>query len=290
MTYTTRDLDERGAKYLLAFILEKIEDIDQPFVTYGQVARLLERQLQIPRIFPVHIGTVAGAMMKSVLQVDENAPPINALVAKSSGVPGEGFASFYDDLWRERGGRRWLHLRASDRVAVIQEIREAVRQYPHWDAVYQSAFGERPQHLLQKIYTERDGKPPEGQGWGGEAESEEHRRLKEWAKENPAYLGLDSTFIGIAEKGILSGDRLDVFFSNGHQFAVAEVKSILSSDDDLRRGLYQCVKYRAVIEATELPVTADVRAILLTERDLPADLKVRAKMFNIETKVYRLNS
>jgi len=49
------------------------------------------------------------------------------------------------------------------------------------------------------------------------------------------------------EGDLLSGDRIDVLFTRGEEFAVVEVKSCLSSHDDHRRGIYQYVKYREVI-------------------------------------------
>ena len=49
---------------------------------------------------------------------------------------------------------------------------------------------------------------------------------------------------------LLSGDRLDVYFelNNGSRIAI-EVKSVSSSDADVMRGLFQCVKYKSVLDA-----------------------------------------
>ena len=88
---------------------------------------------------------------------------------------------------------------------------------------------------------------------------------------------------------LLSGDRIDVMFSDGKSFVAVEVKSICSSPDDLRRGIYQCVKYRAVIEAQECPVTTPVRAILVSEESLPEDLQARASLLGVTLKVQAVN-
>lgn len=289
MNYKRPWLDEKGAKFLFALILDKLDELDEPFVTYGKVAELLERKLGIPKIFPLHIGSVAGNMMDEILSVADDAPPINGLVANDSGIPGKGFAFHYDKLWRKRGGKQWPDLTQERKAKVVQEVREAVRRYDKWDEVFRQAFGDRPENLDEKKYTERDGKPPDASLSRGQSESDEHRRLKEWARDNPRLLGLSTGFLGETEKGMLSGDRLDVFFTNGTDFAVVEVKSILSSDDDLQRGLYQCVKYRAIVMATELPVQPNVRAILITERQIPPELQKRAKMFDIKVRVKKLN-
>ncbi|KKL78769.1 hypothetical protein LCGC14_2021540 [marine sediment metagenome] len=95
--------------------------------------------------------------------------------------------------------------------------------------------------------------------------------------------------MGEVENDLLSGDRVDVLFTKGEEFAVVEVKSCLSSDDDLRRGIYQCVKYREVVRATRLPVEVDVRAILLFERELPAELATRAKLLRVRSRVHLVN-
>ena len=92
MAYEREWLNREGAPYLLSLILEKLETMDEPFVTYGETAEMLERELETSRIFSLHIGGVAGEMMNSVMSVAKNAPPINALVTSTSGIPGTGFA------------------------------------------------------------------------------------------------------------------------------------------------------------------------------------------------------
>lgn len=289
MAYTVEWLREVGPRYLLALILEKLETMDEPFVTYGEVAKMLARELDIPNVFSTHPGGVAGSMMDRILEVDENAPPINALVTRASGIPGEGFAGYYDDLWRKSGGRRWLELPPKRMIEVVKEVREAVRDYDGWDDLFEEAFGDRPGPLDSKVFTEEDGKPPEAAFPRGRGESEQHRRLKEWACANPRALGLGAGFQGFAEQIILSGDRIDVLFRRGAEFVVVEVKSALSSDDDLQRGIYQCVKYRAVLEATAMPVDTKVLAILLSEENLPPRLVQRARILGVVLKVHKIN-
>ena len=80
-----------------------------------------------------------------------------------------------------------------------------------------------------------------------------------------------------------------MLFTDGASFVAVEVKSTLSTDDDLRRGVYQCVKYRAVLQAQEIPVSVSVRTMLLTERELPADLKARARQLGVLLKVHSIN-
>lgn len=289
MAYQRQWLNEKGAPYLLALILVKLETMDEPFVTYGETAEMLERELKTSKIFSLHIGGVAGKMMTEISSIAEGAPPINALVTSSSGIPGNGFSWYYDNLWRKKRAKKWEGLDRGQKLEAVRDIREAVKNFKDWDWVFQEAFDERPRRLEQKIFTEQDGKPPETVFPRGNGESEQHKRLKEWARNNPSAIGLSRGFVGEVENDLLSGDRVDVLFTKGEEFTVVEVKSCLSSDDDLRRGIYQCVKYREVVRATRLPVEVDVRAILISERELPAELAARAKLLSVKSRVHKVN-
>ena len=289
-TYTVERLADRGARHALALLLQHIRYGDEPFVTYGAIARLLETRLRIPRVFPTHIGSVAGTMMDRIEAENADAPLINALVTRPSGIPGKGFGGYYDRRIREPGGRTWKTLTRARKLEVVADIRAEVRQYGDWDALYRTVFGAKPPKMPKpKRYRERDGKPPDTARPRGAGESEEHKRLKLWAAKNPVALGLARAMKGEPEWGLLSGDRIDVLFSDGAAFVAVEVKSIVSTDDDFQRGIYQCVKYRAVVEAQERPIPVAVRAILLTERDLPEELQTRARALNVTLKVQAIN-
>lgn len=61
--------------------------------TYGEIARMLQRELGFGKnkIFPVHIGAVAGELMDLILDKYGDAPLINLLiVAEGGGLPSEG--------------------------------------------------------------------------------------------------------------------------------------------------------------------------------------------------------
>lgn len=289
-TYTVPDLAKRGTRYALQLLLQHVHEGGEPFVTYGAIAQLLETKLRIPKVFPTHIGWVAGEMMDRIEAVDPDAPLINGLVTRPTGIPGRGFGGYYDRLLRPAGGREWDNLGNRRRLAVVEEVRRDVRSFDRWDSIYRAIYGTNPPRVpLPKKFTEKDGKPPETSRPRGAGESAEHRLLKEWAAKNPQALGLALGMKGTPEKDLLSGDRIDVLFSDGKSFVAVEVKSIRSSKDDWQRGLYQCVKYRAVLEAQELPIRTPVRALLLTEEELPLELKARAKSLNVTLKVHALN-
>lgn len=44
----------------------------------------------------------------------------------------------------------------------------------------------------------------------------------------------------------------DAYFDNGQQYLAVEVKASHASDAELMRGVYQCVKYKAVLRAERI--------------------------------------
>ena len=73
-------------------------------------------------------------------------------------------------------------------------------------------------------------------------------------------------------------------FSHGTSFRAVEVKSRRSNEQDMKRGIYQCVKYREVNRAEHLPFDVDVEAILVTEQKLTTELSDRAKLLGVAWK------
>jgi hypothetical protein len=81
-----------------------------------------------------------------------------------------------------------------------------------------------------------------------------------------------------------SGDCLDVSFRGNKVWVAAEVKSSISAEGDIVRGLFQCVKYRAVMEAVLLSESRpqNARALLVLESKLPPSLISLRNMLGVE--------
>ena len=81
-------------------------------------------------------------------------------------------------------------------------------------------------------------------------------------------------------------DAVDVLFKNKKRWVAVEVKSRISSEKDYERGLYQCVKYHALLEATKkddnYKVPEDIQVVLLLEKTLPQRYKQAATELNIK--------
>ena len=293
-SHTIKEIIDTGAPIALRMLIEAIHK-GEPFVTYGNIAAEIHVKLRGKKIFPINIGAVAGSMMDQILKLDSNAPLINALITRSDGLPGRGVSGYLAKRYRDPKLKKWTTVSKSQKLKIVERERKKVRLYPDWKKLEKELFGS-PASIkrLNQISKEKDGNSPDGRR-GGAPESEEHKKLKEWVQKNPQKIGLRQSFgQGHTEEELLSADIVDVVFTDGEQFAVVEVKSCRSGDGDLRRGIYQCVKYRAVKEAQEKQANTSegntsVRAILVTERDLPPQLKKRARLLSVETKKVSVN-
>jgi hypothetical protein len=167
-------------------------------------------------------------------------------------------------------------------------------EYRLWPDVFNRVFGETYRPRSQEAqYQEYD---DDGQGDNpkfnrGFPESEEHKALKSYVRNHPEALKLGfSAGQAECEVELLSGDRIDVHLLNQNRNYAVEVKSIKSGWNDLQRGIFQCVKYRAVLKAqSEFGPDADINAILVTERNLPSDLAKLARSLRIRCRILRVN-
>ena len=117
-----------------------------------------------------------------------------------------------------------------------------------------------------------------GGGGGGGGEKDPHNNLKNYIAENPSAVKLNESLApGETEQRLLpTEDKPDVLFQDTHCRIAVEVKSHISGKDDLERGFFQCVKYKALLEARRIvdEKTYEVDAILAIEHSLPEELKL----------------
>lgn len=192
-------------------------------------------------------------------------PPINVIVInKVTKAPGTG-ADHVAAYFKVDG----IDMKKS-RTAYMNAATEAVYDYgkKNWDRLAAAAGAD--------ILPLRHGKVDDAEPiplpriptkFG--AESREHMALKLWAALHPAVFREYGKFSpGKNEKVLSSGDRLDAYFFNGKDRLAVEVKASNANDDELMRGVYQCIKYRAVMraenEARRLAPT--VSAVLVSTR------------------------
>jgi hypothetical protein len=131
---------------------------------------------------------------------------------------------------------------------------------------------------------------PSRGGWSNEPESKEHKELKEWVSTHPEILGIKALLAdGTCEWVFPSADRPDVLFEHDSLSIVVEVKSSRSADSDLERGIYQCIKYRALMRA-DLKVRGKKPtgySVLVSERKLSLTLQEVADLLGVRVIVVK---
>lgn len=286
-TYTIQQLCEEGPQYAMAMLLRAM-DAGEPFVTYGAIRSELEYQLKIPQIFSTQIGHVAGRLMDDIFTIDPNAPLINVMIARPNGIPGVGAGGYLAKRYGNPKLKKWDNISLKRKIDIIAAEHEKIFRYRKWAALNQELYGPSAGSKLRTPVVAEDYDPTGHHG--GPAESEEHKRLKAWVANNPIGVGLAASFgQGKEEVRLLSGDEIDVMFTAGNSYRVVEVKSRRSNDVDFQRGIYQCVKYREVKKAEQAPLELDVEAVLVTERELNAELRARAQLLGIRLRVVSID-
>jgi hypothetical protein len=277
-SYTVEELCRKGSPYALAMVLRALGS-GEPFVRYKDIKAELEQRLGFQSIFTVQIGAVAGAMMNDILSVDPKAPLINVLICGGDRIPGRGAGSYLARRYGDPALNDWALVPLQRKREIVEQERQKVLAYTNWRALAEDLYGNLPELSRVVLEQTQDYEPKHG----GPPESDEHKRLKEWVLSNPERIGIAaSPDYAAPEEVLLSGDEVDVMFRCGETFYVVEVKSCRSNDADFRRGIYQCIKYRAVKLAEQAPSHPRVVAILVTESQMPKDLVDRAKLLQVE--------
>lgn len=253
-------------------------------MTYGALKRRLEREASFSTIFATRIGFVAGELMNAILRVEPEAPLINVLVVNQEDLqPSRGAGSYMarrfnnsqlgDASYKERYPARWK--------SYFKKAAGEIYAYSSedWSLLYQRVFSrsfsideiQSQREALQQGNEDDFGAGPGKYGAGGEGEH--HKALRLWVTANPH--ALDRSYAGArgeTEFSLDSGDRVDAVYHLSDRAVVLEVKSRISNDVDLRRGVFQCIKYRAVKIAMDVREDAEVEAMLVTETAVPGEI------------------
>jgi hypothetical protein len=76
------------------------------------------------------------------------------------------------------------------------------------------------------------------------------------------------------------------FFKYDGEWVGAEVKSINSAESDILRGIFQCIKYRALLEAEQKfkRQTVSYRMLLVLGGKLPDILRDLVELFEVDVR------
>lgn len=256
--------------------------LERRSITYGEVKKRLEDEFRLSTIFTTRLGKPAGALIDRLLEEDPAIPLLNVLLVRSdTRLPGSGCGGYlagrfgepklseedaptkYPDLWERYCAK------AADEVYAFKDWPRLYRR------IYRKKMAAEPADTKG---TEKDGLT---RGRGGEGRA--HKALRLWVQANPDKIApqLDDARAE-TEVDLLSGDRVDVVYYAQSKTLGIEVKSHTSDWFDLLRGVYQCVKYRAILKAQDIRPDAVVDTLLVTETELDGELKALAKRFGVK--------
>jgi len=231
-------------------------------ITYGELAGKIGCHPRVLRLVLEYI--------RDELCLPRSLPLLTAIVVrKSTGLPGDGWLP---------GGTS--HLSPEEYRRKFEEVRDQVFACDAWYALL-TELGLSPvqgtesdldeQGRARSLYLEREGQAGEGPL---------HRQLKEHVAQNPGSIGLEASGLSEQEYLFVCGDRCDVVFSLGEGgHAVVEIKT--GERGDLVRGIYQVIKYRALMEAEKGHGDACSVSAYLVAYDIPEDVAALAKRFNV---------
>jgi len=225
-----------------------------------------------PRNLNYVLGSIGQTMERLSKAWKEKVPAIQCLVVnKSTGLPGEGIGWF---LVKKED---FASLPLRQKRSIVDAHLQHIYAYPRWREVLSTLSLEPTSTDFSAILSKAS-----SQAGGGE--SEHHRKLKEYVARTPSVIGLPNSAEGVMEYSLPSGDCLDVSFRMASQWVSVEVKSKISDEGDIARGLFQCVKYRAIQEAVVLASSKEqnVRAMLVLGAALPLKLIPLRNLLSVE--------
>lgn len=236
-------------------------------ITYEELARRIESFNKHGQPHP-RLGAVLGVMGHMLEDIQPNwqepIPHIQALVVtkngENRGIPDNGISEFWSGY---------------DRLTRAEKENKA---FAEWRVI--ADFGSRWNQVLKQLnlptIETRSQKFETLIGKGGESPA--HQLLKEFVKAHPELVGVVGPAEAFTEYALPSLDTLDVLFQTPTRWIAVEVKSAVSDKliSDYVRGLYQIVKYKALLQAMradrQYSVPSEVEVFLVLETFLPPEL------------------
>ncbi len=253
------ELYQRRARSALPLLVRQAH-AEQP-ITYSALAE----ELRMPNAR--NLNYVLGAIGWDLTALGDRwgteIPPIQFLVvSKETRVPGEGIVGYPLNV-PDYASRS---LRAKRKLALA--FWSQIFAYSRWPQVLshfdlEDAPPAVPSSLLERV-----------RGYRAGGEGELHLRLKKFVAAHSKVVGLAHGVDSEIEYGLPSADKIDVLFRGPATWLAVEVKARNASTVDLLRGLFQCVKYAAVLKAELAVLGRDtgVETALVLEGALPNEL------------------
>ncbi len=231
-------------------------------VTYQELASRIGRLNRHGKVHARGMGMVLGKLGHLLRGLEgewgEHVPHLQSLVVNKTGtlkgLPDDGIKEFWSDYPMMGKAEKRNHMKTEHQKIV--------------------AFGSRWNQVLEAFSLPKivpfGGKP---HGKGGESDA--HKALKNHVRNHPAIVGADEDYLVFLEYSLPSLDEIDVVFRSSTEFVAVEVKSKTSDHypGDYERGIYQTVKYGALLEAMtnddQYDIPPGIRPVLVLETQLP---------------------
>jgi hypothetical protein len=244
-------------------------------LTYGDLGRITGDH---HRSFRAAFGVIHDWIEDFAEKEETEALPIAIIVVQQGkSIPGPGAIR-----WRLRVHGLPNDVSQPVVEALFKEERHKIFEYSQWKSILQ-AHNLQP-YIPQKRPIDEVTKKLIEQQHGGAPESLAHRRLKLFISKNPKEAGLDSSCkLEGVEYVFPSLDRVDVMFSHLGNLYSVEVKSEDVNEDELVKGLYQAVKYRALGKALQKDRNCPplAHSCLVTSATLTEELWERARLLQV---------
>jgi len=246
---------------------------------YSQLAEGIERLNKHGEGHGHGMGIILGKMGHLLKNIEgewgEGIPHIQSLVVNMTGklknLPDEGIREF----WPEYPEMSYVEKVNRTRI----EHQRIVEFGSRWNDVLKRLG-------LPEVTTSNDTKNATVTfGSGGESES--HKRLKEFVRNNPELVGAKSNWHSFLEYPLPSLDEIDVVFKSVDACIAVEVKSAISDGFpfDYERGLFQTVKYGALLAAMarsgQYDIPSQIKIVLVLESRLPTEFRALAKLLGV---------
>lgn len=257
-------------------------------ITYGGLSREATKRNWSHAVMPIAYRYVAGTIGFALEETEkawgQPIPPLNALVInEGTGLPGKGVDWFVKNYLRGTGSKK--RLTASQRASIIEEVHKDIYNYGHWNRLLRE-YNLSPLPTTKAARSRR--LPRRSYHWSNEGESKAHKALKDFVARHPSCVGLPHHCPNGEKEFLLpSADKIDVLFQCDGWDVGVEVKAHNAVDDDIRRGIYQCVKYREILRAIRRVEGSipQAKALLVVQREMPATLEAIAKTLKVEWRV-----
>ena len=226
-------------------------------IYYGDLAEEIE--MPNARNLNLVLGCIGDAIseLNELKPEEERIPFVNSVVVnKETGLPGDSVHIIRQEL----DSRQKL-------IIVNNELAD-VFSYAKWTSLLDEFGLQMPDPIglnQSEVATSHR----------SSGESEEHSQLKIYVAQHPEIVGLKKSLgPGETEVELPSRDIPDVLFQNSGCRIAVEVKSHKSNEGDFKRGLFQCVKYLAILKACRSIEIGnyEVDSLLAIERQLTNDL------------------